>query len=61
MLLYILYRDEMAARVEHDAAISETRFVFHGHARSRPGNAVNNSLAFDLSRKQLHECLHTVE
>ena len=61
MFFYVLYRDEMTARIQHDTAIFETRLVFHRYAGSSPSNTVHDHLTFDFGRKQLHECLHTVE
>ena len=61
MFLYVLYRDEMTARIQHDAAIFETRFVFHCHAGCSPSDTVYDCRALDLGWKQLHERLHAVE
>ena len=61
VFLYVLYRDEMTARIQHDTTIFETRFVFHRYAGSSPGNTVHNCRTFNFGRKQLHECLHTIE
>ena len=51
----------MAARVKHEATVSETRFVFYRNTWSGPCDTVYNNRTFDFCRQQLHECLHTVE
>ena len=59
--LHILHGHEMAARVEHDAAIAEARFVFDAHGGCRPCDTLHGRGTFNLGRQQLHERLHTVE
>ena len=59
--LHILHGHEMAARVEHDAAIAEARFVFDAHGSGRPRDAFHGRGTFNLGRQQLHERLHTIE
>ena len=49
----------MAARVKHEATVSETRFVFYRNTWSGPCDTVYNNRTFDFCRQQLHECLHT--
>ena len=61
LLLDILYRDEMAAGVEHDTAVAESRLVLDRYGRSGPCDTFHGGRTLDLGGQQLQERLHTVE
>ena len=60
-LLHALHRHKVPTGVQHNATIAETRRIFHTHQRRLPSDAVHLLRALNLSRKELHEGLHTVE
>ena len=61
LLLDILYRNEMAAGVEHDTAVAESRLVLDRYGRSGPCDTFHGGRTLDLGGQQLQERLHTVE
>ena len=61
LFLDVLHGDEVAARIEHDAAIAKAWLILDAHGRSCPGDTFHYGWVLDLSGKQLQERLHTIE
>lgn len=61
MLLHILDRDKVTARIEHDSAVAESGGVLNVYARSHPCHTIDGCAAFHLGGQQLQEALHGVE
>ena len=61
LLFHLVDCHKMAARVEVNTAIRKTRLVGNAHIRSRPFDTVHLFAAFNFSRQELHETLHTVK
>ena len=61
LFLDVLHRNEVAARIEHDAAIAKAWLILDAHGWSRPGDTFYHGRVLDLSGQQLQERLHTIE
>ena len=60
LTLYFFNGHEMTTWVTHQTAIGETRSIFNRYTRQWPFG-IDNRFAFNFSRKQLKNSLHTIE
>ena len=61
ILLYILNRHEMAARIQMNSAITKAGRIFHTYKWRLPNDSVHLRRTFDFGRQELHKGLHSVE